>query len=214
MHCVTSFGPNGYEKYGEKFLKTYLDHTDIPLTCYVEERNRRYPGGIDYRDLWEVPNVKNWVRDTEPCPDFRWNIHVFVRKALTQIQEMKETAGIFCWLDADIEWKKDFSAQDFKCKFGGNYCAYMGRQNYHPCTSFLGFNCSFPDNESFLRDYESMYMTGEVMKLPEWHDAYVFWEVLKKSSVSRKNLSPFGMPVENVFDKVFPFGHHKKGNLK
>lgn len=210
---MTSFGPDGYKKYGEKFIKSYLDHTDIPLVVYVE-KDDKYPKGPEYRNLWDIPYVREWVDNTEEVQDFRWNIHRFVRKAFVQIQELKENVGIICWLDADIVFRENFGPKQFKEKMGDAYCGYMGRENYHPCTSFIGFNCGLADNEVFLRAYETMYMTGGVLKLKEWHDAYVFGHVLKESGVSSKNLSPWGKPVENVFDKVFPFAHHKKGNLK
>jgi hypothetical protein len=210
---MTSFGPEGYKRYGEKFLKSYLEHTDIPLVVYVEDE-QKYIKGPEYRSLWDIPYAKEWVESTEDVKDFRWNIHRFVRKALVQIQELKENVGIVCWLDADIVFREDFGPKHFKEKMGDVYCAYLGRQNYHPCTSFVGFNCGLSENEIFLKAYETMYMTGAVLKLPEWHDAYVFGYVLKESGVSSRNLSPWGKPVENVFDKVFTFGHHKKGHLK
>lgn len=210
---MTSFGPAGYKKYGEKFLKSWLDHTDIPLVVYVEEKDR-YPKGPEYRDLWQIPHCKDWVDATEPTADFRFNIHAFVRKAFVQIQELKENAGMVCWIDADVVIREHVTAKLFKDKIGDAYIAYMGRVDYHPCTSFIGFNCAHPDNEVFLRAYESIYMTGQVMKLQEWHDAYVFYHVLLQTGVSARNLSPWGRMAENVFDKVFPFGHHKKGALK
>lgn len=212
MRFMTSFGPAGYKRYGEKFLKSWLDHTDIPLVVYVEEKDR-YPKGPEYRDLWQIPYVKEWVASTQPVNDFRFNIHCFVRKAFVQIQELKENVGLLCWIDADVIFREDFGPKDFKSKMN-HYVSYLGRQGYHPCTSFLGFNCSLAENEIFLKAYEEIYMTGQVLKLPEWHDAYVFDHVRKDSGVSSKNLSPWGKPVENVFDKVFGFAHHKKGALK
>ena len=213
MRAMTSFGPDGYKKYGEKMLKSWLDHTDIPLTVYTEGKGK-YPKGPEYRCLWDIPYVKEWVEHTEPVADFRFNIHVFVRKAFVQIQELKENHGNVMWIDADVVFREHFSARQFKEKMNGVYCAYLGRRDYHPCTSFIGFNCALPENERFLREYEQIYMTGEVLKLPEWHDAYVFGHVLKLSEVSCRNLSPWGKPMENVFNKVFSFAHHKKGDLK
>lgn len=213
MRFMTSFGPEGYKQYGEKFLKSWLSHSDLELVVYVEEKGK-YPKGPEYRNLWDIPYVKEWVENTDPVNDFRWNIHRFVRKAFVQIQELKEANGLLCWIDSDIVIREPITAKSFKCRLGDAYLHYMGRENYHPCTSFIAFNCSSPENEVFLKAYESIYMTGEVLKLDEWHDAFVFDHVRKTSGVSSKNLSRWGKPVENVFDKVFPFAHHKKGNLK
>ena len=156
------------------------------------------------------------ILKTSINPDFRFQIYRFSRKAFTQIEELKK-GGQVCWLDADIETQSKADINKIKKMLKEVCIAYMGRENFHPCTSFVGFNCNHPDMVKFLSAYESIYTSFDVFKLREWHDAYVFDYILKETKVKSRNISENikgKSPHFNVFNYCFPFARHKKGNLK
>ena len=56
-----------------------------------------------------------------------------------------------------------------------------GSQTWPEC-GFYGLNMNHPVCHSFLQEFERMYEDAEngMFLLPEWHDSYIFGEVLKQ----------------------------------
>lgn len=224
MRLVTSFGDHGYDVYGEKFLKSYHQHCDLPLTVYYEVK-RSFPKAkrMEYKPLSDVPGLVEFLSDPvvatnggKDPKDYRFQINRFCRKAFVQFHEL-EKGGKFAWIDADVEFKGKADSVKIKNTIKDTYVAYMGRENFHPCTSFLGFDCNHADHDKFLEAYRHIYLSKEVFKLTEWHDAFVFNHVRLQTGVKSKNLCDGIMKAvgsRNVFDMVFPFARHKKGNRK
>jgi len=223
MRLVTSFGDAGYDVYGEKFLKSYKQHCDLPLTVYYEIK-RSFPKAnrIEYRDMYEVPNLQEYLsiqglkENMGHGEDWRFNIFKFCRKAFIQFDELK-MGGKFAWMDADVEFKTKADEAFIKNTVKDTYIAYLGREGFHCCTSFVGFNTDHEDHPRFLKAFEDIYLSGGVFKLQEWHDAYVFQHLLNETGVKAKNLCQnirMAAGSRNVFDMVFKFGRHKKGNRK
>ncbi|NIV11010.1 MAG: hypothetical protein GWN62_06875 [Aliifodinibius sp.] len=121
--------------------------------------------------------------------------------------------GVFFWIDADVVTRSKCDEKLLKKYIEGTFLSYMGRQGFNVCTSFIGFN-EHPDRERFCNAYEDIYLSKRVFEIPEWHDGFVFDWVRKETGVASRNLSPDAKGICNVFDKVIPFAHHKKGNLK
>jgi len=91
----------------------------------------------------------------------------------------------------------------------------MGRENFYPCASYIGFNVH-PDRARFADDYEAIYLTGDIYNLPEWHDAFVFDHIRKTGKYPSRDVAvdTGAKGSANVFDMVFKGSHHKKGNRK
>ena len=206
MRVITSFGPEGYREYGKKFLETYLEFCDLPLTVYVEE-DGLYPAGPEYRDFWSIPN-SFFVGSVEPSKSWMHDVNKFCRKSFVQIDALRTFFEPVIWLDADIEFHAPASFPE------PTGIQYMGRKDFHPCTSFVGFGMT--DRAKFTDAYEDVYLSGGVFDLPEWHDAYVFDHIRKKTKVHSVDIAKAvgASGTQNVFDMVFPFAHHKKGALK
>lgn len=206
MRVITSFGPEGYQQYGKRFLETYLEFCDLPLTVYVES-DADYPVGPEYRDYWSIPNAR-FCDMAEPSASYLHNINKFSRKSFAQIDALNTFVEPVLWLDADIEFTAPASFPE------PNGILYMGRKGFHPCTSFVGFGLK--DRYRFVAAYEDIYLSGNVFDLPEWHDAYVFDHVRQKTKVHSVDIAKAvgASGADNVFDMVFPFAHHKKGALK
>lgn len=222
MRLFTSFGDQGYDVYGEKFLKSYKNNCDLPLTVYYEEK-RSFPKAkrIDYVPLWDVPGVADYLNDPEISSnkgknDWRFDVNKFCRKVFCQIHELRK-GGKLAWIDADMEFKFKADEKQIKDTIKNTYIAYLGREKFHPCTSFVGWDCNHEDHDKFLKAYEHIYLSKEIFSLPEWHDAFVFNHVRLQTGVKSKNLcegKPLATGSRNVFDLVFPFGRHKKGARK
>ena len=210
MRAITSFGPEGYKVYGKQMLEDWVKFSKISLIAYVEEEGD-YP--VESRLLWDVPNVKAYVQNTAPTENYRYDVHKFCRKSFVQIQALKEFNEPVFWFDADIVLNGPLP--DMMPFIDGTFIAYMGRKNHYPCTSFIGFNVH-EDRQKFVDAYEAIYMTGSIYDIPEWHDAYVFDWVRQKTKVASQDVAKDtgASGSANVFDLVFPMGHHKKGPRK
>ena len=227
---VTSFHPDHYELYGRRFLETYIEFMSTPLVVYIESIEG-IPSCehdlITFRDLTKVNGMmqvlamtnfpaargKLWDGDTL---DFRFNVNAFCRKSFAQIDAAfsHRAAGgkALYWLDADIEFRGAMPLPSVEDTF----MLYLGRENYHSCASFIGWNLTQSCWKEYFDKYWAIYMTGTVFALREWHDSFVNDFLRDVLSVPAVNLSE-SIKAEgacNVFDLVFSEATHKKGALK
>lgn len=211
MKAITSFSDAGYELYGRDFLDSWRQHASIPLTIYNE--GNEYPG-FENRCLWDIPGCQSFVANAPQVDDWRFDAKKFGRKAWAQLDALQEK-GIILWFDAD-SIITDTIDEAFISNLIGPYISYMGRPDFHPCTSFVAWNTEHADHPKFFDLYKSMWHDYKVFEIPEWHDAFVFEWCRKQSGVASKNLCEgrkFRLRSDNVFDDVIP-GHHKKGSRK
>ena len=227
---VSSFGPSGYELYGKRFIESFLKWADGDLCVYVEGEDmldgEKFPD-VEYRDLLQISGMREFLKLTKfPAArgllwggneiDYRFNVHRFCRKSFAQIDmaHIAKSRGYsdFFWIDADIEFQGPFKAPEL----GNDFMLYLGREGSHSCTSFLGWNLTFPAWREFFDKYWALYMTGTVVALQEWSDAFIIDWLRLNLEIPSRNLAADLKTTAfcNVFDMVFPHAHHKKGALK
>lgn len=213
LRCVTSWNADGYRIYGRQFLDSYARHVGLPLELYVEGEQGEIPDWVNLIPLDETEYPDYW-QSYPPADNWQHNVRKFSKKAWAQIHAMQE--GPFIWLDGDIIWRENVDVEDWAAKLRGVDLAYMARRHYHPCTSWVGFNTEGPGFHKFSAAYRDCYARATFLTLPEWHDAYIFGYLAKTvGGIKTRNISPpCAEGCDNVFDMVFPEGHHKKGNLK
>lgn len=228
--CITSFGPDGYTLYGKAFLESYIKNVSAPLVVYVEGPENIPPFEhelVSFRDLLSVNGVAQTLAMTSfpaACghvwgqveTNYRFNANKFCRKSFAQIDAAtthgKQGGKSLYWLDADIEFIDNFNLP----ALDENFMLYLGRPEWHSCTSFVGWNLAYKGARRFFEEYWKLYVTGTIFCLPEWHDCAALDFLREQTKVPSKNLAE-GLPLKgpaNVFDEVFPVAHHKKGNLK
>lgn len=167
--------------------------------------------------LWEIPGCKQFVDFTAMLPacnnQWQFDVNRFCRKVFVmchEVQNMADDDRLF-WFDADVTWKAPLREETLIAALDGQDMCYLGRQNYHPCTSFIGFG---PGAKPFMSGLMKLYTSTMFLRMHEWHDAYIFGEMLKgvPPFFKVRNLTPEGQPVENVFDRVWRgIAEHHKG---
>ena len=117
---------------------------------------------------------------------FKWDAVRFANKTYAVFDACERSKGWVVWMDADSYIHSPWSHDDFIALLPNNaYITYVGRgkgsQTWPEC-GFYGMNLNHPVCHSFLEDFERMYEDAEngIFKLEEWHDSYVFGEILKK----------------------------------
>lgn len=225
MRFVTSFGPDGYEVYGKRFLESWVKHgpQDAQLFVYVEGWPAEQGGDrVEYRDLFDIPGIQEFLfcctlpamqgRIMGGKRNYRYDVSRFCRKSFAQCDAASDYSGPLYWIDADVELTAPVELPEW----GEEFMQYLGRPDWHSCASFVGWNCAHPIASEFWRVYYNLYVTGTVFALEEWHDSYVLDWIRHQMKLPARNLAE-GLEMKgpaNVFDKVFSWGHHYKGNLK
>ena len=118
---------------------------------------------------------------------FKWDAVRFANKVYAVFDACdRKVANWVVWMDADTFVHSNWSYEEFIEQLPSRaYITYVGRgkgsQTWPEC-GFYGMNLNHPVCHSFLQDFEAMYEDAEngMFKLEEWHDSYIFGEILKK----------------------------------
>ena len=207
---VTTFHPEGYSTYGERFLDSFAKRVDkrIKLLVYAEgvsprnpdpsrieilDQIRTLPKLVAFKERWKndpkangIPpdDIKRRRKDWNKA--FKWDAIRFANKTYAVYDACTRSNGWCVWMDADTFVHSDWSYEQFKELLPENaYITYVGRgkgsQTWPEC-GFYGMNLNHPVCHEFLKDFEAMYEDADngIFTLEEWHDSYVFGELLKK----------------------------------
>ena len=210
---VTTFHPEGYSVYGERFLESFAKRVDkrIKLIVYAEnvkphnpdptrikilDQVESLPKLVAFKERWkDVPKANGIPPDDIKArrprdwnKEFKWNAVRFANKTYAVYDACARSKGWCVWMDADSFIHSTWTYEEFKELLPDNtYITYVGRgkgsQTWPEC-GFYGMNLNHPVCHSFLEDFERMYEDAEngIFTLEEWHDSYVFGELLKKYS--------------------------------
>jgi hypothetical protein len=227
MRYVTSFGAQGYKDYGRDFLASYVKYMKDPLYVFVEAPCDFQHPLVTFKKLEQVEGFKQFLnRASFPAMhgkiwgqqyNYRFAVTKFCRKQFAQLGAAKLEGAIngdwLIWIDADVVLG---SALPPPVK--GPFMYYLGRPEWHSCASYVAWDLQHTQNQTWWQMLESLYATGTIFALPEWHDSYVNDWMREDLKISGVNLAePYSEQLKgpaNVFDYVFPSCHHKKGYLK
>ena len=116
---------------------------------------------------------------------FKWDAIRFANKVYAVFDACERSKDGCVWMDADTFVHSDWSYEDFVDLLPKDaYITYVGRgkgsQTWPEC-GFYGLNLNHPVCHEFLKEFERMYEDAEngMFLLDEWHDSYIFGEVLK-----------------------------------
>jgi len=166
-------------------------------------------------------------QDTYRLNAFKFAYKVFaMKKVLSKI-----SSNFLIWLDADIKTIKPIS-EEFLLRLTDEkkYMSYLGRSHVkkenvrYSENGFTIFNTKHKLHFHFWERIEKMYTNGELFKLSEWHDSFVFDVV--RTSLEKEfdcyniNISDFGIKSVGNESHVFvasilgDYMDHKKGDRK
>ena len=116
---------------------------------------------------------------------FKWDAVRFANKTYAVYDAVTRSKDWCVWMDADTFVHSDWSYENFLELLPKDaYITYVGRgkgsQTWPEC-GFYGLNLNHPVCHKFLKEFERMYEDAEngMFLLDEWHDSYIFGEVLK-----------------------------------
>ena len=152
------------------------------------------PKLVAFKEKWKNDPKANGIppahikarRPRDHHKEFKWHAIRFANKTYAVYDACERSKGWCVWMDADTFVHSDWSYEQFKNLLPENsYITYVGRgkgsQTWPEC-GFYGMNLNHPVCHEFLKEFERMYEEAEqgIFLLEEWHDSYVFGEILKK----------------------------------
>ena len=215
---ITTFHRPGLEQYGQTMIDTFERFwpLSVPLRVYAESCQPRVPSQrVEIIDLMAVsedlvkfkqqhadnPVAHGLVaKDTSvPFADnqFKWDAVRFSHKVFAVIHACAtlDTDWVI-WLDADT---KTFASvpEDFLpgiCDPAAMACYLGRREKYHSECGWVAYNRRHPDLQAFMDRWRDLYVTGDLFRLREYHDSFVF-DVLRKDFQAQRgtrfsNISP------------------------
>ena len=125
---------------------------------------------------------------------FKWDAVRFANKTYAVFDACERSQDWCVWMDADTFVHSDWSYDDFKKQLPDDvWLTYVGRgkgsQTWPEC-GFYGMNLRDPVCKLFLEEFERMYEDAEngIFKLEEWHDSYVFGDILARYKARDPNV--------------------------
>ena len=183
---VTTFHPEGYSLYGERFLKSFARHVDkrIKLIVYAENCNpvNPDPSRIEilraetalpklnaFKQRWQDVPKANGIppddikrrRPRDHHKAFKWDAIRFANKVYAVFDACERSKDWCVWMDADTVIHSDWSYEDFaELLPTTSWITYVGRgrgsQTWPEC-GFYGLNLKDPVCQEFLQEFERMY---------------------------------------------------------
>lgn len=203
MRIVTSMSAAGYELYGRRFVQT-AHHWPVPVTVYSEDD---LP--IPYRPFLDMAPLPEDTTD-----DYRFQAKKFSYKVFCILDSAK-VGGKLIWIDADtVAFRRIPQVFLESLLPKGKWIAYLGRERMHSECGFVIYDCD--KLGAFFDAWRGLYVTGELFKLAEWHDSFVFDYLREKMKIPSENISGPGKTAHHPFINS-PLGKyldHMKGARK
>jgi hypothetical protein len=184
-----------------------LPETDGSLTLVTESAR-----AIEFRRRFSKLNEANGFKiirrgaDSPPelIKNYRWDAVRFSHKVFAV--ELASTlpqcldADVLFWIDADVITRRPLTSQDL-CIFapGGDVLmSYLGRTHKYSECGFMGFNLKLSSTVEYISTVASLYSTGEIFSLDEYHDSYVWDHVRLSFEAAGKNFLNLSGPVSHT----------------
>ena len=236
IKVVTTFHPEGLSLYGQRFIDSFSQKVDkqIELIVYAETCEPKNPDPsqikiIPQTEVVKLINFKNKWKDVPKangkCPwpekrprdyhkEFKWDAVRFANKvyAVFHAVETLDTDWVV-WMDADTYVHSPITHEEFKNLLPDNkWITYVGRgkgvQTWPEC-GFYGLNIKNETCKKFIKEFERVYEDADngIFKLAEWHDSFVFGDILKKMIPIDKNYLDYSEGIYNRTAKTGGGGH-------
>lgn len=176
--------------YAEKCKPRNPDPTRITIL----DQESALPKLVAFKNKWKDDPKANGIppddikarRPRDWHKEFKWHAIRFANKVYAVFDACTRSKDWCVWMDADSIIHSKWDYEDFSNLLPHNaYITYVGRgkgsQTWPEC-GFYGMNLNHPVCREFLKDFEEMYEDAEngIFTLEEWHDSYVFGEILNK----------------------------------
>lgn len=238
---ITSFNEAGFAKYGKRFLESVIRHwplEEIELVVYTEGEPvviTGYP--VRYMRLETSPLLHEFLTKYQAVPryagrdssmgvwktkeriagyNFRYDALKFSKKIFAiQDAALQFPGRRIYWLDADVVARAPLPATFFKTVMPAPaVLCYLGRKGTHSECGFVGYDLRDPRVAAMVQEFGTLYTSGKVFEMAEWHDSFVFDRLREKYKVAEHNLSNADTGHVWMTSPLVQYLDHLKGDRK
>ena len=246
---LTTFHQPGLEKYGQRMIDSFAEKVDprIKLIVYAEDCKPNNPNEENilildakqslpklnaFKARWGNVDKANGIppddikarRPRDWHKKFKWDAVRFANKTYAVFEAAQDpNTDILVWIDGDTYVHSPITYGQFRNLIpASQWLHYLGRNKKWPECGWYGLTLRTPGCDAFLKEFERVYEEADdgIFKMEEWHDSYVFDQVLKKIRIEHKNIKDFsghlvngeGHPLINC--ELGAFFDHLKGVRK
>ena len=204
---VTTFNAEGYEKYGQRMLQTFIQNwpSTVQLMVYAEDcmvaesapnlqvldLAQASPELVAFKHQWKNVPRANGDISADPVrrhrkdagKGFKWDAVRFSHKVYSIFHCANNTnADWLIWMDADTVCHSPITVNDLDRLCPGNRdLCYLGRRKKFSECGLYSMKLGTKSIKRFLREFQRMYDDADhgIFLLDEWHDSFVFDAVRK-----------------------------------
>jgi hypothetical protein len=206
FHVVTTMNAAGYSQHGRRMVDSFLLRwpETASITVYAENFDN-----VVESERCHVRELPAWLTEFKfanaenPAAhgqrrgayDYRYDAVKFAHKvaAMTDFG-LGLDDGIMVWLDADTFFHADVK-EDWLLKLFPEpaYIGWLDRKSSHPECGIILFRPSDLYHRRFMQAYEDVYTSGRIFKYGEWHDSFVFQQLVRVKAAAGKIPQPVSM---------------------
>ena len=145
--------------------------------------------------------------------EFKWDAIRFANKTYAVYDAVQRSKDWCVWMDADTFVHSPWSYEDFIEQLPDDcWITYVGRgkgsQTWPEC-GFYGINVQNEIAKEFIAEFERVYEDAEngIFTLEEWHDSYVFGNILNNMKVNYPSVLDYSANIYNNPAKTGGGGH-------
>ena len=212
ISVITTFPPNKWDQYAKTMLETFIQHwpKSIKLKVYHEgaiPEDAPDSNQIEWIDLHDTcpelvafkekhkdnpfANGYKVGSDTTKKGSFLWEAVRFAHKSFcVSHATLNSSTDLVIWLDADVVTHSSVPYEFVESLLPENfYTAYLGRQKIYPECGFVIYNTEHPKHQQFMDDWKKLYNNDELFQLEEYHDSYLFWQLLQRHDLVKESFN-------------------------
>ena len=203
---ITTMSQSGYGQYGRRMIETFDKHwpQSIKLKVYYEwmPTNANFSNRVEWVDIqYACPHLRDFKQrhfnnpnangikpgtETNAKYSYLWDAVKFAHKSYcVSHAALNSTTDLIIWLDADVVTHSPVPFEFIESLLPQNhYCAYLGREKIYPECGFVVYDTTSKYNNIFMQDWQDLYNTDSLFEEVEYHDSYLFWQLVKKHSAN------------------------------
>jgi hypothetical protein len=196
---ITTFNADGYAKYGQRMIQTFLQNWPVNLVVYAENCNiTETASTLEVHDIAIVKDLSAFKQQWQNVPKangdvsadpvrskrkdagkgFKWDAVRFAHKVYSIFHCAKHTdTDWLIWMDADTVCHSPIATDDLArlCPPDKDLC-FLGRRGKFSECGLYAMNLRSQRTRDFLSQFQKYYDQAEqgIFTLAEWHDSYVF----------------------------------------
>ena len=232
VRVCTSIWGTAWERYGEKFAKSFTNHWDKSIELCLTVDNNYYfdrnttqiyldetPEYVEFMDKWTSNPMYPEDMTGDAFSKWKHDIVKWTPQAITPKVALDNNphwidGDILIWTDADSEFYSDVDEAWVERVLDGKEVAALFRPTRHTEIGFFVLRLN-ENTRNFMNRWAELFTTYEIIDYEEWHSGYAWDIAIKEFDLTLKNLNNTGsnghpFPDSILAEKI----RHDKGHLK